>query len=589
VIDPEGQFELRTWSLEDKYAYAEADGYTPAFVPLVLTNGADGVEVEILLERGGIIEGRVVNMRGTPVQGARVSMEPAGFAATDAQTDARGAFRLSGVRQFGWLRVVHPDFAPYESKSYVGGESVGSYRQEANDVRDCLIRLSQGGSIEGLVLDGHGNPMAATRVTANTKNRGSANPSLSTLTDAKGRYRIDLVQPGTYGVFPVGLGVRYKMVIVREGEVTEVNFGPVGATVFGTIYLQGAPMPSIRVLLGDSPIPYGGERVQETKTNQEGAYVFQGVPPGDHHVIAYEDGRLGFVAVQTQEGQDLEQDIYIECGALSGKVVHRGNSPLGHARVLLCEAEIAARLPFGLGSYSDCDDVLTDADGRFFFSQIPAGDYVVQVGPLGNYGKASIEATIEPRQSIDDIVIAVEGGGVVEVTTVDAETGDQLSLTGHVFLQTDDRQVTIDGTKTPGRLTCVNLGVHYIGAAMRDEHRVLFCAPMATEVLIQRDEQSSVVLPMRGAVEVRISVVDAAGNPVIGIRPHVYTAAGAPYMTFAPDDLFVPEGTKQVMTAVPPGTIRLVLTKDNNMLYDDYLDIAPVPQGVRFETTVVVE
>ncbi|HTX73299.1 MAG TPA: sigma-70 family RNA polymerase sigma factor, partial [Rectinemataceae bacterium] len=346
VYDRDGRFRLENqpFSKDGSYVYVRADGRAPVFVPMMLDGEKREAAVEVKLGKGWSITGTVVDAAGgTPIEGARICMsrDEDHF----AMTDRHGEFRLAGLPNVGGsVRVTHPGYAPFVGLA--GGEAVPG--EDAKEVKGCVVQLSHGGSIEGLVADASGAPAASMRVGACVL--GDSWPFLSAYTDGAGRYRIDLVPPGRYRIICDGQTGSGRTIGISEGEVVRVDFGPIGAMVSGTVSLDGRPVPYARVILRDRSLyrPAGMD-IDSTEADAEGMYTFHAVPPGAHYVIVCHDSRrLAHAAIEVEEDGRVRQDIAIRCGSLAGRVVRQDGAPVVDATVLLFDRAAGAGSSFGL-------------------------------------------------------------------------------------------------------------------------------------------------------------------------------------------------------------------------------------------------
>lgn len=134
----------------------------PGFVRkiVVLAAGEGGAEVEVRLERGVPVRGRVTALRGRRgVQGALVTLNSQGQRKT-ATTDRDGEYELADVA-LGPLRVLvsHADFADAQLDTRVEGTG---RRDRAFELP--AVDLEEPGAVEGEVLDDGGEPVAGARV-----------------------------------------------------------------------------------------------------------------------------------------------------------------------------------------------------------------------------------------------------------------------------------------------------------------------------------------------------------------------------------------------------------------------------------------
>jgi len=151
--------------------------------------------VELRLERGHALAGRVLDAEGGPVRGARLRVdwiraEDGEADSADATTDERGVFRLEGVGA-GPLTVTveGPWTAPWPYRP-------ARLEDVASDTLDLEIRLEAGRDLAGVVVDPDGHPVPNARVSIL-----GGDPQrylLPVAADAEGRFVVAQLEAGSY-------------------------------------------------------------------------------------------------------------------------------------------------------------------------------------------------------------------------------------------------------------------------------------------------------------------------------------------------------------------------------------------------------
>lgn len=155
--------------------------------------------IQVTLERGSIVTGRITAVRGrTFVEGATVTLV-AGGQRRVAFTNREGEYRFEEIPAGEvHLLVSHADHAPAEVTVTVA--STGRFDRPF--VVDP-IDLATPGTIEGTVVDAEGHPVMGARVAVGMAPAylpvGSL-PEGMTVTDLQGRFRLTGVAPGTVTV-----------------------------------------------------------------------------------------------------------------------------------------------------------------------------------------------------------------------------------------------------------------------------------------------------------------------------------------------------------------------------------------------------
>lgn len=172
---------------------AQAPGF--ARQALVLAAGDTRPELELKLQRGALVIGRVTALRGRRgVEGAVVSVSFQGLHKT-ATTDEDGEFRLADVA-IGPVKihVSHPDYAEADASATVDNPGRRDREFELPD-----IDLEEPGGVEGEVLDERGDPVVGARVAlghAPSYLPAGALPRGVAVTDANGAFALQGLPSG---------------------------------------------------------------------------------------------------------------------------------------------------------------------------------------------------------------------------------------------------------------------------------------------------------------------------------------------------------------------------------------------------------
>jgi hypothetical protein len=177
VADARGRFTVEGL-LPGRYRVEVAhDGFQPLGVEVTLGPGERRDVGVVTMAEGFPVRGRVVDQTGAPIEGARVSAGAGGLPA--AVTDAAGQFTLSLAP--GRYRVT----ASAEGWGTASADTMAAAGGAQPIVELRLARAD--GTIEGLVRDDAGRPLAHARLAARPV--GSP-PVATTTTDAGGHFRL---------------------------------------------------------------------------------------------------------------------------------------------------------------------------------------------------------------------------------------------------------------------------------------------------------------------------------------------------------------------------------------------------------------
>lgn len=194
TTDHDGRF--RIGGLQDRrlQVAVQADGYARYDLKGVRPGGGELLEIE--LNRGATLTGRVVDSAGEAIQGSQVMAHNADpdlargpFTPLNAQTDAEGRFRFDLLHAGSWF-------------AYASGSGGGSSRAESGliqldtvDVREIeLVVPVSNAQVTGVVTNHMGEPVVNSEVRITTRDEtpgGSpsrSGPSWQTSTDPRGRF-----------------------------------------------------------------------------------------------------------------------------------------------------------------------------------------------------------------------------------------------------------------------------------------------------------------------------------------------------------------------------------------------------------------
>lgn len=246
VQHPDGVYLFPDLDRGSYVLLVRADGFSPTYtggfyVERQLVSGQD-----VQVQAGGILRGTVLGPDDRPLPGATVTLrgrdynvwqqhslfggavgDPNNVPKATARTNAKGEFELRdafpGDHQ---LEVQHPSFLTLY---------VGVYVQTDRVTMAGDIIMRPGSSIEGVVNQRAGGPAAGASVYLTLKDQNAGFFNKKTIADARGRFRFDGLQPGTYEVaalrddanaffFPgASPGSAQDVLIQREAEKREVT------------------------------------------------------------------------------------------------------------------------------------------------------------------------------------------------------------------------------------------------------------------------------------------------------------------------------------------------------------------------------
>ncbi|MGH9846158.1 MAG: carboxypeptidase regulatory-like domain-containing protein, partial [Blastocatellia bacterium] len=347
--DEAGRFRFTSVAAGRHTILAAAPGYVSAddsqFGPRGKTlNVADGENVEnvdIALQRGGVITGRVTNSQGQPLVDERVTLgkldktgKPQkgmffGGGFEMYQTDDRGVYRIYGLPEGRFLvsvgyaqregsisigvgrlfypQTFHPDVTEESQAKAIevtdGSESTGV------DIRVAEPKKTY--DVYGRVVNADtGQPAAGLEIARGSflqNGRMGGYGSGGELSGPNGEFHLTGVPPGRYGIF---VQPSADSDFHSEPTMTEIGDGDVhgievkvrqGSTINGVLVVEGSSDPAVLAglkqmqigynLIGNAPGPpnlFGsGARI-----NADGSFRLRGVQPGKVRILASPMGNV---------------------------------------------------------------------------------------------------------------------------------------------------------------------------------------------------------------------------------------------------------------------------------------------------------
>jgi hypothetical protein len=285
---------------------------------------ADGESVELTVEHGGSVVGRLATTVAQLSQPARITVwKVDGSGRTQPVEGAYHAeaiknslkFRVDGLGPGRYyVRAAANGFAPGRSATF--SLSAGGTHEEV------VVPLGAGGSLAATLVDARGAPLGEARVTAF---EGTAPPPpalvelfpadarTSTNADSDGRFEFASLSPGPVVLVIEAMGQAARTLgPLLVGEDEETSLGPLtvggGAILSATVAnARGDPLPFGSGLLvsndGLVRVPFSAD--------EDGNFCLRGVAPGDYVVSAL-DGRTGRTEVTLRPNETGRVQFFAE-------------------------------------------------------------------------------------------------------------------------------------------------------------------------------------------------------------------------------------------------------------------------------------
>ena len=386
----------------------------PGFAARTIRGAAPGTPHQITLDRGGTLEGTVLDARGAPVAGARIEawdMGGAFFAGSFAsdprlgrvrgRSDTRGRFRLEGLPP-GLLGLT-------ASATGMGFARRASLR--AGD-RVQLI-LAPGSSLSGTVFDPSGKPAAGVVVQVEPEDPGSQRSfAAPQTTDARGRFEIGGLVAGSFTLAAQGdqgTAVVTDLDLPTAGDVTaDVRLWP-GTSVTGRLLgPDGQPLQGlVRIETHDGRRARALADRLRAETSPDGRFRLEAIPPGSYVFQVQALGHAWSRAEATIRAKDAAVnlgDIVLGRGpAIRGRVVD--GAGVGIAQATVSAASVGKP---GLA------EAVSAPNGTFTVSGLETGGYRLSASAAG-----FVSATREVESPADDVEVLLDRAGAIVGSVVD--------------------------------------------------------------------------------------------------------------------------------------------------------------------------
>lgn len=436
----EGAFELAgllagAWEVQAS-SRDHAEG-----APVPIDIPSTGAELVLRLARPARIGGRVIDPGGSPVAGAGVLMQRAGAessmpwlqgAPTETRSDDAGEFLLKRAPPGRWKLVA-------SAEGLAESEPLEVELAPAAELGSLTLALRRGGRITGTVHPAAGEVEG--RSVEVRRREGQFHKTVSC--DAQGAFALDGLSPGTYVLSLelefAGSGAldesdwilrnqqrREQRVELAAGASAHVVLGAPTQeliAVSGRVTQGGAPVAGI-ALAWDAP----ARRARAgARTEADGSYSVLLEGAGDWQVAI--GGRWNdrvVLPVQIPKASSHRQDFELPVGQIGGLVRGPSGEPARNCPVIL-----TGRPPEGGGqsSWANTRRTMTDAEGRYEFDMLRAGQYTLRAGGAESweeatrvpYGRRAFgPLTLGEGESMRfDMVL--QTGGTVEGTVLDSK------------------------------------------------------------------------------------------------------------------------------------------------------------------------
>lgn len=354
---------------------------------------AEASPLTIELERGALVEGRVVWSDGTAVSTPAHITVGGPYSAAGAVV-SEGAFSMRNVPA-GKLTLIARTLPPV----FIESDPV----EVTAPASGVVLTIARPGRIEGRVV-ARDTQQAVRQFTVSTERRGTMRRgSVARAINADdGRFVLEDVAPGTVDVVVIAPGfVRgtTSSVEVPEGKSAsvEVSLDRAG-TVAGRVTAGGRPVSGASISIGERARRPGDMK----QSDANGDYVLDTVPAGTHDLVVRKQGYVArTITVNVSVGKETRGDVELSRGRdVTGRVIDTSGRPVAGAEVMFNPAG------GGRGFYSTMQQ--SDAEGNFRLEGLGEEPYTVTARKSGY-----VEASAEITPSTPSVTLTLSRGGTL--------------------------------------------------------------------------------------------------------------------------------------------------------------------------------
>jgi protocatechuate 3,4-dioxygenase beta subunit len=309
--DTDGKYVFRDLSPGSYVIEAQARGYRTELIKDIEVSADQPAERNIVMEPASGIFGRVLTPTGEAAGNTFVYVEP--------DQGRRRVLRTDQLGRFEWPDAPRPDYVA-TAVARLHGDSEPTRIVSGEE---AVLQLSAGGSVQGRVVGPNGQPVQSFSVGVESVDVEGIRPyrpasiDIKDVNDSAGRFQFPSLRPGKYWFRVQTARFASKTsdpVVVRAGDAVSDLVIRVGAggTISGRVTDEqsGAPVQGAMVVVFDPSSPFAAN---QTRSDQQGEYRLEGVPPGRRSIRVNKNGYLSTVAagVSVQPNGATTRDVSI--------------------------------------------------------------------------------------------------------------------------------------------------------------------------------------------------------------------------------------------------------------------------------------
>jgi len=494
---------------------------------------------DVRLEAGAEVSGRVVDVEGRGVAGARVGLRGRGrgyatASATDGSfvfpTVARARYRL-GAAKDGYAVSEAPDEIAVEREALSGLEVV----------------LREGATIAGLVLGLDADELSRVDVQATAEDGHQRRAEI----DAAGRYRLVDLEPGDWTIearLPYGerqVTVRQPVALGDRAIERNLEFRR-RLRLAGQVLLHDEPLPNATISLRGSRL----STERSSRSDFDGRFRLDDLEPDTYALGIAQPAQLISHNQTVALDEDRELEIRLRPTTVRGRAIAAATGkPVPGARITLHHLATPETPEFLVSAAAG-------QDGRFDLPRVGPGTYRLEATADG-YVRLEQPLLIDAEREPPELDVRLEGARGLDIDVRLAD-GSRPSAV-HVL--------ALDAAGRIG--AAATLGLNSAGRAklstLQDGEWMLFvgadgAAGAAVDARVP-GAPVAVVLPPAGRLHVRIaSLVESGASATL----RLFNAAGQPLWTIGPGGLLLGDwelvGGQATVTGLPEGFCTIDVT-----------------------------
>ncbi len=398
VSKRDGTFSLSPVTPGRVRVLARHPEYTDVFGDVIAITPGSASRVDLVMHRGGSIEGRVLDQRGRGVPGMEVTaLATHGSMERGARTASDGAFAFAAMPDAVTLLVSDPA-DPGEPLARVIVDVADGKRTE---VKVTLPEPRPPLSVR--VVDARGRGVASAIVTA-----ASADEKLALHATGFADENGALVIPRGQGV-ALRLDVRApsfasrRVLSLARKEPLQVTLDP-AVVVIGTVETpRGEPIAGVEITAN------ADVGAMHAQTDKDGAFRFLELGAGTLSFAAKKPGRAPveveatIASTRADRPFALPKIVLAEEGVITGVVVDESAAPLPGARI--AKDSVSTYLAAGTAG-GQAPFAVSGKDGRFRVGELPSGDLTFEA-LLTDVGRGTATAHVEAGRTTRDVKIVI--------------------------------------------------------------------------------------------------------------------------------------------------------------------------------------